>query len=77
MTKAKVVYYKGDEVVKVERGNYSDGSYNGRYGMRSIFEYDAAELLITPERCDFNRIELYKRNRAGVSRRLVARVERG
>ena len=76
MTKAKIIYYKNGEIVDTWRGNYSCSSLYKSLGARRIFEQHSKWLLYDTCDLEYDCIELYKRNRAGVKRRLVGRVER-
>lgn len=71
-----MVYYKNDEIVKVIRGNYS-----GRTGLREQFlraSYDLFNNIEVEkywtEPLSFDGVRLYKRNRAGMPRKLMASV---
>ncbi|MGN4127646.1 hypothetical protein ACMGD3_21950 [Lysinibacillus sphaericus] len=75
MVKAKIIYYMRGEVIREWRGNYSCSSLYKSYGARRIFENDAKDLLNNELFVDFDCIELYKRNRSGVPRKLIKKVE--
>lgn len=84
MVKAKLIYYNQGEIVKVIRGNYSgerDCCGMSGYGARAEFEIASERILnnlsgdyYPAEDFEYDCVELYKRNRAGVPRRLVATI---
>lgn len=76
MVKAKIIYYRQNKVVREWRGNYSCSALYKSYGARKIFKNDADKLIKNDPFLDFDCIELYKRNRAGVPRKLITKVER-
>ena len=76
MTKCKIIYYLDNEIVDIWRGNYSGSSLYSYCGGREQFKRDVGQMLLGNTK-HFDCIELYKRNRAGVKRKLIDKISIG